>query len=150
MEGRPSPPALPQQSQQDFPCLLLSSPPHSVSILFGKSPDLFFFFMDQEKMQARRSLSLQKGPLGPCFGLSVLYIYILLSIFLPSPCPRPKLSTGECSGQLLGLDRALREELDNVQHLHAWPIWFHPLITQASSLGLSPFVAPDPMLGAAI
>lgn len=68
--------------------------------------------MDQEKMQALRSLSLQKGSLGPCFGLSALYIYILLSIFLPSPCPRPKLSTGECSGQLLGLDRALREELD--------------------------------------
>lgn len=113
----PLPPALPQQSQQDLPDLLLSSPPKSVSVLFGKSSE---FFSDQEKMQSLRNLSLQKGSLGPCFGLSALYIFILLSVFLPSPCPRPQLSTGGCSGWLLGLDRALRKEL--VQHPHAWPI----------------------------
>lgn len=66
--------------------------------------------MDLEKMQALRNLPLQKGSLGLYFGLSALNIFIL-SIFLPSPCPRPKLSTGECSGQLIGLARALREEL---------------------------------------
>ena len=60
--------------------------------------------MNQEKMQALRNLSLQKGSLGPCFGFSALYIFILLSIFLPSPCPRSELSKGKCSGQLLGLD----------------------------------------------
>ena len=147
MEGFPLLPALPQQSQQNFSGLLWSSPPHSVSILFGKS---FEFFMDQEKMQALRNLSLWKGSFRPCFGLSALYTFILLSIFLPSPCPRPKLSTGECSGQLLILDRALREELDIYSTPLCWPTWFHPLVTQASSFGLSPLVAPNPVLGVAV
>lgn len=84
MEGLSLPSALPQQSQQDLPDLLLSSPLYSVSVLFGKSSE---FYIDQEKMQALRNLSLQKGFLGPCFGLSALCIFTLLFHFPTLPLP---------------------------------------------------------------
>lgn len=43
-----------------------------------------------------------------------------------------------------------RGGMRSVQHPHAWPVWFHPLVTPASSFGLSPLGAPSPMLGATV
>lgn len=55
---------------------------------------------------APSKLPLQSSPPGDALARCSLQFYSN-SILLPSPCPRPRLS-----GQLPGLDRALREELD--------------------------------------
>lgn len=82
---------------------------------------------------------------GPCFGRSALCVVILPSIFLPTPCPGPKLSTRECSGQLPGLDGALREFSIPVPG----PV-VSSLVAPASSSGRPAPAAPNPVLGAAV
>lgn len=92
----------------------------------------------------RRKQRPDRSP-GPCFGRSALCVFILPSIFLPSPCPRPKLSTRECSGQLPGLDGALREFSIPVPG----PV-VSSLVAPAGSSGRPPLAAPNPVLGAAV
>lgn len=94
----PPPPASAQQSSSAFPAR--ASAPHAqFPAPWVRAPSL-----SQTRRKRRPEPCPRRQCPGPCVGRSALDAFIP-----PSPCPRPELSTRECSGQLPGLDGALRE-----------------------------------------
>lgn len=140
--GFPSP-ASPQQNHRVF----LVSHCHSLHTGFLSSgAKAQSFLWNSRKCRPWETCPCRKVPLGMLWALA-LYIFILFSICLPSPCPRlgsAQVQISVCSGLLLGLDRALREELDKYSNI-LMPGPFSSLVTWASSFGLSPFEAPNPV-----